>query len=238
MTTRTLEAPVNFGLLYEFRQSEEPVPDTRPLAQGDVLRDVELPGGQVLGLAMIVAHPCSMRKGLQLRPRLVVAEVEPSPVHLSKWPKGHFDFFPLPELEASGKPVAVHFQHLHTVETQQLETRERVAVLSDYGQLVFQQRWIYHIARVVADRQELTELIAPIQNELSMQMDWVDAGLAVGAPGDRTGQLGQLAKDFQDFLDEPSDPDCLRARLKQGESDRIFARKAVRAEIKKRYPSG
>lgn len=33
------------------------------------------------------------------------------------------------------------------------------------------------MARLVVDEQELTELIVPVQDELSLQMDWVEAGL-------------------------------------------------------------
>lgn len=35
-----LQAPEEPELLYEYRDSAEPAPDARPLAQGDVLRSV------------------------------------------------------------------------------------------------------------------------------------------------------------------------------------------------------
>lgn len=235
-----LEAPDKPALLYEYRQSDEPAPDTRPLAQGDVLRAVTLRDGEVLDLAMIVAHPCSMRQGGKLRERLVVAEVAPhQKVPARKWPTGLFDFFPLPDLEESGQPVSVYFHHLHSLATKQLESCERVAVLTEYGQMVLLQRWIYHMARLVVAPQELTELIVPVQNELSMQMDWVEAGLDAGrvAEEGRAERIAQLSGEFQGFIGEPSDPASLRRRLSNGELDRVYVRRAVRTEIKRRYPS-
>lgn len=235
-----LQAPDAPGLLYEYRANDEPAPDTRPLAQGDVLRAVTLPGGQELGLAMIVAHPCSMRQGGKLRDRLVVAEVVPHQnVPLRKWPTDFFDYFPLPELEESGRPVSVYFHHLHSIDTSQLESCERVAVLTEYGQMVLLQRWIHHMARLVVDPQELAELIVPVQNELSLQMDWVEAGLdAVPVAADeRAERIMQLGGEFQNFLGKPSEPTSLRRRLGNGEHDRVYVRKAVQAEIKRRCRS-
>lgn len=252
-----LQAPDEPTLLYEYRDNDEAVPDTRPLAQGDVLRGVVQPGGQVLDLAMIVAHPCSMRQGGKLRKRLVVAEVAPhQKVPPKKWPTDFFDVFPLPEMH-DGKPVGVFFHHLHTVETAQLESCTRAAVLTQYGQGVLLQRWIHHMARLVVDEQELTELIVPVQDELSLQMDWVEAGLEASQHlGDdrasalvvelessdgaaelpvRAALLTELAGEFQAFLGSPADPESLRRRLGNGEMQRVYARKAVQAEIKRRY---
>jgi hypothetical protein len=244
-----LQAPQEPELLYEYRESADPAPDTRPLAQGDVLRAVTLRGGEVLDLAMIVAHPCSMRQGGALRRRLVVAEVAPhQKVPAKRWPTDFFDFFPLPELRESGPPVSVYFHHLHSVDTPQLESCDRVAVLTEFGQMVLLQRWIHHMARLVVEPQELNELIVPVQNELSMQMDWVEAGLdaahdaeneyaAVGQAGpERAALLAQLGGEFQAFLGSPSDPASLRRRLSDGEHNRVYARKAVQTEIKRRYP--
>ena len=253
-----LQAPEEPELLYEYRDSDEPAPDARPLAQGDVLRLVLGSGGQVLPLAMIVAHPCSMRQGGKLRKRLVVAEVTAHQnVPPAKWPTGYFDVFPLPSLDG-GPPVGVFFHHLQTVETMQIETCARAAVLTEYGQGVLLQRWIHHMARLVVDPQELSELIGPVQDELSMQMDWVEAGLdaaaatatagvtagtglqapsgeTAAAPSTRTNMLRGLASEFQDFLGSPADEASLRRRLGRGEMERVYVRKAVQAEIKRRY---
>lgn len=252
-----LQAPHEPELLYEYRDDDEAVPDTRPLAQGDVLRRVVRPDGQVLDLAMIVAHPCSMRQGGKLRKRLVVAEVSPhQKVPPEKWPTDFFDVFPLPEM-CDGKPFGVFFHHLHTVDTAQLERCTRAAVLTQYGQGVLLQRWIHHMARLVVDEQELTELIVPVQDELSLQMDWVEAGLdATKHLGDdhasglvaeldgsegaeelpvRAALLTELAAEFQLFLGSTTDPESLRRRLSSGEMQRVYARKAVQAEIKNRY---
>ena len=50
----------------------------RPLLQGDVFDDVVLHGfGEEPRKVQIVAHPCAMRTGATLTPRITVAPVEP-----------------------------------------------------------------------------------------------------------------------------------------------------------------
>lgn len=145
-----------------------------------------------------------------------MAEIAPhQKVPARKWPTDYSDFFPLPELEGAGQPVSVYFHHLHSVDTQQLEQCERVAVLTAYGQMVLLQRCIHHLARLVVDPQELTELIAPVQDELSLQMDWVEAGLDASQvrSDERAEQLTQLAGNFQAFLNEPAGGVFVRRRL-------------------------
>jgi len=67
------EKPSTEDELYEARGS---VPLARPVAQGDVFRDIEIPGlEQRPAAVMIIQHPCSMRAGAELRKRLTVAAV-------------------------------------------------------------------------------------------------------------------------------------------------------------------
>lgn len=51
----------------------------------------------------------------------------------------------------------------------------------------------------------------------------------------RAALLVELAGEFQAFLGSPADPTSLRRRLGSGELQRVYARKAVQAEIKHRY---
>lgn len=77
------------------------VPWSRPLMQGDVFRDVVLPGlGDEPRLVQIVMHPCVMRTNRgALRDRLTVAPVEPSSQRVddAMWER-HLRIMPLPNL--------------------------------------------------------------------------------------------------------------------------------------------
>ncbi|MGW5137560.1 hypothetical protein ACWEPH_00615, partial [Nocardia beijingensis] len=48
----------------------------RPILQGDVFRDVELPGfSDGPYVVQVVAHPCAMRRGAEVAERVTVAPV-------------------------------------------------------------------------------------------------------------------------------------------------------------------
>jgi hypothetical protein len=67
--------PIEQDALYNERTD---VSRARPLLQGDVFASVVLPGlGEVAMKVQIVAHPCAMRRGTDLAPRVTVAPVEP-----------------------------------------------------------------------------------------------------------------------------------------------------------------
>src|SRR5438270_479146 len=73
---------------------------SRPIFQGDVFKDVVLPGfGDQPRLVQVVAHPCSMREeGTKLRQRITVAPIEKhSRVKGSGW-NGNIRIMPLAEL--------------------------------------------------------------------------------------------------------------------------------------------
>lgn len=233
-----LAAPHDPELLYEF--GDEVPPATRPFAQGDVLREVVTAGGVTLPLAMIIAHPCSMRRtATELRPELVVAELRPLKVPAGSWATSYFDWFPLPDLRGESKSWAASFHHLHTVKTDQFASLERVTVLSEFGQMVLLQRWINHMARFIADEQEITELIRPVQYELSLQQDWCDHALSGEEHGDAdalAARITELGGEYQQLLGAPNDPASLRSRLHGKEPTQIAARREIRVELQRRYP--
>lgn len=52
----------------------------RPLLQGDIFDGIVLPGfGDSPMKVQIINHPCAMRTGANLTPRITVAPVEPHP---------------------------------------------------------------------------------------------------------------------------------------------------------------
>ncbi len=128
-----LESPASADELYLYRGDE--VPRTRPMFQGDVFDDIEIPGFEDgPGLAMVITHGCTMRQGPALRDRLVVARVFPSPAIALPW-KGNFRTMPLPALipDAAQGHWALNFEDLGAVPSKDLDLTKRVACLDDRG---------------------------------------------------------------------------------------------------------
>src|SRR5262245_40561728 len=148
MPSEDLDFPGSASDIYLSRGTE--VNPAQPLMQGDVLDQVELPGlGDDPGKAIILTHPCSMRRGAKLADRLLLARVSVSPpLALEAWATGHIRVMPLPELVA-GEAHAASFENVSSVETVNLDGHTRVACLSDHGIALLQQRYVYYLTRVV-----------------------------------------------------------------------------------------
>lgn len=144
----------------------------RPLLQGDVFDDVLLPGFDEPMLVQVVNHPCAMRKGPELLPRITVAPVRPHQrVRGNGW-NGNFTVMPLPELVA-GDHFATHFADVTAAPVELLDVRKRVASLQDRGIYVLQQRLVKHYTRIDASISDLHEQSAPTLTEAELQVDWL-----------------------------------------------------------------
>jgi hypothetical protein len=63
---------------HELYDERDEVSRSRLIFQGDVFGDIVLPGfGDEPRVVQVVAHPCSMRAGTDLHPRVTVAPVHP-----------------------------------------------------------------------------------------------------------------------------------------------------------------
>lgn len=176
---------------------------------------------------MIVAHPCSMRgSGGHLRGRIAVAPVRPyERVPLRAWPRGHFNAFPLPEL--LDEPSAALLLELTSVTGGELEAAERIAVLTDYGIYVLQQRFVFSLTRVVVGLEQFEQTSAHVLAEAELEEEWVDTLASDCTPEAVAEQRGA----FQTFVDSE-----LRASLKEP-ARRSEVRRTVRAEIRRRHAS-
>lgn len=189
------------------------VPAHRMLMQGDVvLTDV--------GPLLVVTHACSMRRGAELHDTQMAAPVESHAV--PKW-DGSYDWMPLP-----GAPVlevdtpAGLLRVLRSVDTSLLVSGERVAVMSNLGIQLLQQRLAHHLTRVAIDTAELAEHCAPILAEAELHEDWL-------------GALGESAEpQFHEVLD--SDDRKLRSWLADP-AMRSQAMTTVRREMRQRRDS-
>lgn len=74
----------------ELYDEREDISRARPLLQGDVFDGIVLPGfGENPRKVQIVAHPCAMRTGASLSPRITVAPIEPYRAITGKAWHGH-----------------------------------------------------------------------------------------------------------------------------------------------------
>lgn len=156
----------------------------RPLLTGDVFKEVEIPGVGDEELAVLCAHPCSMR-GLhaQLADRVLVGAVrDHAPVRREEWMKGFFDRMPLPELLASGELHVAHLDLVGRARTKDLGVGRRVACLSNFGINLLQQRFVWHLTRCAVETFKFHEACSHALAEVDLLEDWNDilceAGLA------------------------------------------------------------
>ena len=142
MSLETFEKPCD---LYLARGDD--VNPLRPLFTGDVVADAAIPGVQDRGMAVVVAHPCSMRgKDAQLEPRALVASVvERDKIGRAAWAKGNFGLMPLPDLLEVGKLWVARLDDIGKALTADIMAGVRVACLSPFGVNLLQQRFIWRL---------------------------------------------------------------------------------------------
>jgi hypothetical protein len=223
-----LESPASADELYLYRGDE--VPRTRPIFQGDVFDDLEIPGFDGgPGLAMVITHACTMRQGPALRERLVVARVLPTPNPIALPWKGNFRSMPLPALIPDAAPGhwALNFEDIGAVLSKDLDLTKRVACLDDRGVVLLQQRHAHHFTRYVVETEVLYEQSANVLVEAELLEAWLSA--ATDETGDGYDErASQEATEFDAFV-RP-----LRDDLKDP-SRRASVRRTVNQEIRRRF---
>lgn len=153
---------------------------------GDVFAEVEIPGvDDGGGLAMVLAHPCSMREGAHLRSHLQLARViEGEPIPLSAW-DGHYGVMPLPLLQVTDERMQRGvFELAGRVPSAVLSAKSRIACLERQGILLLMQRLAFSSTRVVIDLPTLHESIAHVLEEADLLEDWTRARLETVPDGD------------------------------------------------------
>lgn len=209
----------------------------RPICQGDVFLGVEIPGLDSSHGAMVIAHPCTMRAGPRLRPKVTVIPVVEHPgVSLDRWATHHLRVFPLPTLDAEqpDRHYAARFDEFGTVPTDALQLNRRVAILSQRGMLLLQQRFFRSLSRAEIPLSMLLEASAAVLEELELQENW---NLAFVAPEVEEGNLLERLEDeahaFDDLLSAGEQDATLRDRLQVPEA-RAEVRRAVNEAIRLR----
>lgn len=195
----------------------------RPILQGDVFRDILVPGfGDDLHTVQILTHPCSMRRGTHLNERTQVAQVVPHN-KVKDW-NTHGRVMPLPDLREDGRHFATLFVDQTAVPTASLTPMKRIASLSHSGIYALQQRLVKHLTRIELDIADFREQSRPVLVESEIQENWVET--RIGATTPTPEMVNAAAADFQAWLDED---DGARRKDLANEANHARLRREARA---------
>lgn len=187
----------------------------RPLLQGDVFDGIVLPGfGDQPMKVQIINHPCAMRTGANLAPRITVAPVEPHRLVIGQrgW-DGNLRVMPLPEL-IDEKHFAAKLVDVTAAPAELLTRPRRIATLSHQGIYILQQRLIKHYTRVEMPLELLRRESAAVLTEGVLQWDWIEDVLTEAQQADESA-IEAEAKVFDTWLGEgdPSRRELLRDEI-------------------------
>lgn len=166
-----LDAPGSSEDLWSCTGSRN-IPAHRMLMQGDVITTEA-------GPICIISHACSIRRGTELHDTQIVAPIREHPIpqqHLKQQWNGNYDWIPL-----SGAPIsdiddpAAYVRELRSDPTTSLLQGDRIAVMSDTGIHLLQQRIAHHLCRTIIDLKDLAEHSAPVLAEVELHEEWVEA---------------------------------------------------------------
>jgi hypothetical protein len=203
----------------------------RPLLQGDVFDGIILPGfGDQPLKGQVINHPCAMRMGADLTPRITVAPVEPySAVTGQRGWDGNLRVMPLPEL-IDGMHFATKFVDVTAVPSELLTRARRIATLSHQGIYILQQRLIKHFTRVEMPLELLRRESAAVLTEGVLQWDWIEDVLTEVEQVDESA-IEAEAKVFDAWLGEGNPS---RRELLQGEIHHSDIRKQAQRAARDR----
>lgn len=187
----------------------------KPIMTGDVFVDVPVTGEATPIAVMVAGHPCTIRRGAELKPRIpCVRLLEHQWVPYHAWPRQSHGCFPISEAVGIGQGQCGTLDDWVTVDAGELARERRRLTLQDRGVLVFQQRLIHSLSRFVTPIDALHEASRHVLVEAELEYDWV-------FELDGTAPLDSLIADFAGFMDAED----RRAVLRKDD-------RRVRAELK------
>lgn len=231
------EAP-DWDSLYRARGDE--VLRHRPIFTGDVFEKVPVQGlGETRTKdVIIVQHPCALRiNGVDLHPRLMVAEVRRHRIiSIEEW-SGHLSKMPLPELhpgvDSTKRHQAAVFDQPLLVGPDDLDIEKRVACLSQIGVNLLMQRWVHYNSRAVVSTATYQEVSSAAYEEADLIEEWVDVRLGAGL------DIREATSEAIAWLREDAGAGAMRQALLEDPQARSTIRRQLRAALQKLAdPSG
>jgi hypothetical protein len=183
----------------------------RPICTGDIFVGHQIVGARpdesAHELVMVLSHPCAMRKGPALEPRVRAAPIMPvSGIKRSSWTTGSYDYFPLPTLAdvaswsgftLENKAWASVLTSAAPLETHDLRVERRIACLSPAGIHILLQRLVHADTRAAIKIDTLAKTFEPQLIELELLETWNEYTLPE-APGEV--DLARAAAEFEDLM--------------------------------------
>ncbi|MDP9276119.1 MAG: hypothetical protein M3O99_11065 [Chloroflexota bacterium] len=208
----------------------------RPFLQGDVFGGITIPGVGIDHVAaMVITHPCSMRRGANLLPRIqMIPVIAYEKVPFGKWALAHIRVFPLPNLEGDGKHFAASFLETGMVPSTDLIPDRRLAMLTEKGLLLLQQRYVHYLTRAVMQLESLQAVCKHVLIEAELHEDWcadlTPPRVAGGEPLESA--LASEAAEFLAFITKGNDPTL--QKMLEDPLLQADVRRRVRQEIARR----
>lgn len=227
-----LDTPGDEDALYLDRG--QPVDSMRPVMTGDVFDGPTIPGCSAHALVIVLSHPCSLRRGVDL-----VDSVQALPiaryhdVSVAAWER-HVRVMPLPNMLLTGDHFAARLTEFGMVPANQLNLDHRRCTLSERAVVLLQQRFFHNQSRVKVPLERLFEASAPVFEEVALWERWNDdrARPRVEAGDDREAVLNDEGHSFDAVLRGELEPGLtLRDALRQP-ARRAAVRRAVAAAAK------
>jgi hypothetical protein len=193
-----LSCPDSVEQIYDARGEE--VDALRPVCQGDVYSGLQMPGFNDDQPLILIAHPCSMRTGANLRPRLQACPVRTyQKMPLRKW-TGHGRVMPLPELRTDSDSQAGFLTETGVVDADGLENATRIARLSNDGILFLQQRIVYTLTHTIVGLDTLAKYSAVALEEIELLESWNEELCRDLPDGELQARLDTVAYQFEEFM--------------------------------------
>jgi hypothetical protein len=217
--------------LYRARGDE--VQPHRSVFTGDVFVDVEVQGvGETtVHAVMVLQHPCALRHdGVNLQPRLIVAELREHPIiPPHEWTK-HFRKMPLPELiptdTAGTRNQAAFFSDVYLASPEALAAGTRIACLSQTGVNFLMQRWIHHNSRVVVPTWQYQEVTGAAFEEADLIEEWCDDQIGPEV------SIEEATAEAMKWLREDAGSGVMRQAMLDNLQNRSTVRKEMRAKLR------
>lgn len=224
---QTLEAPgtdeaPEYESLYRARGDE--VVAQRPIFTGDVFFGLTVESEEQTRNVLVLQHPCVIRKGVELTPKLLVAEVAPAALlPPSQWAENFFRQLPLAQLVAGENPkhFAAFFDRHHLIKRKDLQLDHRVAVMSQRGVNLLMQRWVHHNSRMIVPTQEYQKVTSAQYEEADIIEEW-----CIDREDDKVA-LDSATVEIDTWLTGDKGPTSPRARLEDPQQ-----RSTVRREVR------
>lgn len=191
--------------------------DTRPAFTGDVYK---LSSDRTV---VLVQHPCAMRRGIELAPKLLACELKINRSGVpTDWSTGHYKRMFLSDL--AGTSYFVDFDEFDAITRDEVRGAARIAILSSRGVNLLVQRWLHHNSRVVVPTITINvQTSGPFEEAELIQeasADLVAAGRTVDEAATAVDSwLGESAGDGaisrRDRLADPQQRSVIRAALRR-----------------------